>query len=170
MIKMLSNASANFPLISSQIGFSKLFLYTSQLSSTQLPNRSIEHLSAPPNLQPIYPNKRFIKLSLQLALIAIFPDIFPILKDLEKKEDQFDGKEKEACLEEDLAFDSNSNFESANNSNFDESESNNSTFSQDFKSSIWLLKKWARGLNSLIATSSTSYAREKLIQIVTRTS
>lgn len=88
---------------------------------------------------------------------------------MEKEEDQFDGKKKEACLEKDLAFDFNYIFESANNSNLDKSENNNSTFSQGFKGSIWLPKKWVRGLNGLIATSNISYAKEKLIQIVTGT-
>ena len=71
-----------------------------------------------------------------------------------------------AFLEEDLAFDSDSNSESANDSNPDEPESDDSTSSQGSEGSIRLPRKQARGFNGLIATSSTSYAREKLIRIL----
>ena len=138
MIKMSLNAPASSPFISSRIGSSKLSPRTSQLSSPQLPYRSIIHLSEPPNYQPIHPSKRLIRLSSPLAPSNDFPDVFPTSKDIEEEKDQFDGEEEEliaeaaankAFLGEDLAFDSDSNSESANDSNSDEPESDDSTSS-----------------------------------------
>ncbi|MCJ1349997.1 hypothetical protein MMC31_008240, partial [Peltigera leucophlebia] len=172
---MSSNAPASSPPISSRTGSSKLSPRVSQLSSPQLPYRRIEHLSEPPDFQPIHPSKCLIRPSLPLAPLDDFSDVFPTSEDIEEEEDQFNGEEEEliaeaaankAFLEEDLAFNSDSNSESANDSNPDEPESDDSTSSQGSEGSIQLPRKQARGSNGLIATSSTSYAREKLIRIL----
>ena len=97
------------------------------------------------------------------------------MEDIEEEEDQFDGEKEEliaeaitnkAFLEEDFTFDSDSNSESTNDFNPDKPENNDSMSSQSSESSIQLPRKQAIGFNGLIATSSTSYAREKLIGIL----
>lgn len=105
-----------------------------------------------------------------LALLDNFSDIFTILKNIKEEEKQFNIEEKKVYLEENLAFDFNSNSKNTNNSNLVELKSNNSMFFQDFKRFIWLSKKWAKSFNDLITISNISYTREKLIKIVIKPS
>lgn len=133
---MLLNTLTSSLFISYQTGFSKLFLYTSQLSSLQLSNRNIKHLSKSLDLQPILSSKYFIRPSLPLALLDNFPDVFLKSEDIDKKKDQFDNEKEELIakaainkvfLERNLAFDSDSKFESIHDFNLNKSESDDST-------------------------------------------
>lgn len=144
-------------------------LFTSQLSSPQLPYRNIEHLSIPQQIHlSNHPGSSLIRPSSPLAPPDDFPDSFPTLEEIEE-EGQFDIDEEEsvgeaaanrAFLDKNLEsdWDSDSDSESVNNPEADQPESHDSLSSKGSKAST--------RLKSLVATSSTSYAREKLIRIL----
>lgn len=136
-----------------------------QLLSLQLSYRNIKYLLISQQISlNNYSGNFLLRPNLLLTPFDNFSVNFPILENI-KEENQFDI-DKEELLGEATAnkaflkenFDSDSNSESVNNSKPNQPKSNNLLSFKDSKTSICL--------KSLVAISSTSYPRKKLIKIL----